>query len=119
MQPPIEQAAERHIRDKSAETLRDLYQALVAGKLMVPLFADVTTDASGRACARSMPASPNRGGMLARVYFVDRLLEWKKAGSKYAEITGLDVFKMAVGMAEVDCIYVNYSECSPGLPEVR
>jgi hypothetical protein len=107
----IEEAILRHIREKSPASLRGLYEALLAGNLLVPVFSELTRDASGRT---DVPVScirlPNGEGCIPAFTSVARLLECRQAGSQYAELPGPTLFKMASGMPEIDCIYVNYSE---------
>jgi hypothetical protein len=59
---------------------------------------------------------PGGEGALPAFTSVARLLEWKTAGSKYVKLPGATLFKMAVGMPEIDCIHVNYSE-NKGAPK--
>jgi len=111
MSDTIEEAAQNHIRDKSHASLRDLYNALLSGTLVVPLFADLAKETGGRTdvpvrCIRLSDGE----GCLPVFTSVDRLREWKTDGSKYAEMPGRTLFEMVNAMPEIDCVYVNYSE---------
>jgi hypothetical protein len=115
----IEDAALEHIRTMSAASLRNLYQALLSGRLMVPLSADLTKDAAGRTdvpvqCIRLS----NGDGCVPVFTSVDRLLEWKKEGTKYAEMPGPTLFVMVSGMLDIDCVIVNCSDVK-GPPKGR
>ena len=111
MTNPIEEAINGHIHQRSQSSLQDLYQALLAGDLLIPVFAEVATDASGRTdvpvtCVRL----PTGEGCIPAFTSVSRLLEWKKMGSEYVQLPGKTLFKMAADMPEIDCVYVNYSD---------
>jgi hypothetical protein len=111
MPNPIEDAAQEHILTKSPESLRNLYQAMLSGTLIVPLFADLAKDGAGKTdvpvrCIRL----PDGEGCVPVFTSVGRLLEWKKEGSKYAEMPGRTLFEMVRAMSEIDCMFVNYSE---------
>jgi hypothetical protein len=111
MSNAIEEAVQNHIQNKSRVSLCGLYQAMLSGTLLVPLFADLAKDATGRTdvpvrCIRL----PNGEGCLPVFTSADRLREWKAEGSKYAEMPGSTLFEMVSGMPEVDCVYLNYSE---------
>jgi len=107
----IEEAALHHIREKSRASLRNLYEAMLSSKLLVPLAAKLTRNAVGQTdvpvvCLRL----PNGEGCLLAFTSEARLLEWRREGSLYAEMPARTVFKMASGMLEVDCICVNGSD---------
>jgi hypothetical protein len=111
MTKSIEDAAQAHIRDNSQDSLRGLYRALLSGRLVVPLWVEPTKDAAGHT---KMPVRcvrlPNGEGCLPVFTSVDRLLEWKKDGSVYAEMPGDTLFKMVSAMQEIDFVFVNYSD---------
>jgi hypothetical protein len=111
MSQSIEGAIQRHIQQQSEESLRSLYQAPLSGRLLVPLFSELTTDAAGQT---DLPLScvqlPTGEKCIPAFTSVNRLLEWKNAGSKYTELPGGTLFDMATRMPEIDCIYINFSE---------
>ena len=117
MTSPIEAAANKHIDERSTASLQNLYRLMLSGKLLVPVFASLSKDASGRT---DVPARcirlPNGEGCLPVFTSVGRLLEWRKEGSEYVEMPGRTLFEMARAMTEIDCIYVNYSD-RPGTPK--
>jgi hypothetical protein len=111
MSDAIEEAILRQIQEKSRASLRSLYEALLAGNLLISVSGGLTKDAAGRTdvpvnCVRLS----NGEGRIPAFTSVARFLEWKEVGSQYAEMPGLTLFKIAGGMPEVDCVYVNYSE---------
>ena len=107
----IEDAALAHIRRKSPNSLHELYMALLSGKLLVPLATDLKTDNAGRTDVPARCVRLENGQGCLPVFTCDtRLLEWQPGGAKYAEMPAQTLFKMASKMAEVDCVFLNYSE---------
>jgi hypothetical protein len=107
----IEKAAQLHIEHRSSESLQVLYKAILSGEFLVPLFADLAKDsARGTDVPVRCVRLPNGEGCLPVFTSVERLLEWKRNGSKYTEMPSRMLFEMVSAMPEVDCVFVNYSE---------
>ena len=110
MSSPMEDAILCHIHEQSPTSLRRLYESLLAGNLIVPLASELTTDANGRTdvpviCIRL----PDGEGCLPAFTSITQFLEWKGVGTPYTSLPVSQLFNMAMGMPEIDCIYVNYS----------
>jgi hypothetical protein len=106
----IEESILRHVRDKSSASLRNLYESLLDGTMLVRLFSEITTDTSGK---NDLPVNYFRLadglGCLPAYTSLARFLEWNEVGSRYTELQGRKLFRMVTDMPEIDCIYVNYS----------
>jgi hypothetical protein len=107
----IEDAALLHIDRRCKASLGNLYRSLLSGTLVVPLFAALTKDAAGRTDVPVRCIRLADGEVCVPVFTsVDRLLEWKKDGSKYTEMCGRRLFEMVTAMPEIDFVFVNYSD---------
>ncbi|HZL87777.1 MAG TPA: SseB family protein [Pirellulaceae bacterium] len=112
----IEAAALTHIRERSNSSLQGLYRALVSGRLLVPLFSDLTTHEGKTDVPVRCFRLPSGEGCIPAFTSVQRLLEWDPGGSLYAEMPCQKLFVMATGMLDIDAIFVNYSH-EKGVPK--
>jgi hypothetical protein len=111
MSNSLEEAIWKQIHERSQPSLWNLYEVLLEGNLLVPVFERLKTDSIGRTDVPVICVRLSDGeGCLPVFTSVKRLLEWKQNGAKYIEMRGRALFEMANGIPEIDAIYCNYSE---------